>query len=238
MTAQRWLLSACGLVAAGLVGQAVLLVHLAPANPDAYPALARPLAEVPLSLSGANGTWFGGDNRDLDKLRASLPFHADDLLSRGYHLQGTGVDCYVYAVHSRQGDDRKHHPEICIREVTGAPEDLAARAVLFLGDDKARPVQRFRFRTGTQKVTTVYYWHYTFAPAEAATQSALQKLHLLVGYPAPSVTIQVATALSPEQLGPLEQSFLPLLDQQLTSSHLPRPARMACDRMPITLIRR
>jgi hypothetical protein len=243
MTAsRRWLLLASTVLGAGLLAQWALLAHLAPANPEAYPHLTRPLVELPLTFSGMDReketdlTWVGIDRPDLEKLRQILPFHADDLLSRVYRLRNTDLVGSVYIVHSRTGADRHHHPEICIREVTGAPEDLGARRTFGLEGDPKRPVQRFRFKTGTQQFTTVYYWHYTFTPPREATRYPLQQIHLRLGYPAPSLTVQVATSAELERLEPLEQSFLPMLDASLSSYHLP-PVRMACDRMPITLIR-
>lgn len=242
--ARRWFVLAASLLAASLLGQWLLLAHLAPANPNAYPVLRQPFANLPLTLSAtpadeateAGPTWVGVDLPNLDKLRAILPFQVDDLLNRGYQLRGTDLAGSLYLVHSRAGEDRKHHPEICIREVTGAPEDIATRATFSLSPESPRPVQRFRFKTGTQQFTTVYYWHYTVQPEPEAARSLLQQIHLRLGYPAPSVTVQVATSAPLERLGPIEQSLLPLLDAQLSSRHLP-PSRIACDRMPITLIR-
>jgi hypothetical protein len=246
MTTRRaWYVLAVFLLSAGLLVQWTLLSHLAPANLEAYPHLVRPFAELSLTLKtqetetspqAALSIWNGVDRPDLDNLRAILPFQVDDLLSRVYQLSGTDLAATLYLVHSRVGDDRKHHPEICIREVTGAPEDVRSRRTFGLAGDASRPVQRFRFKTGTQQYTTVYYWHYTFEPDPSATHSRLQQIHLRLGYPAPSVTVQVATLAPLDKLDPIEQSLLPLLDGSLAKRHLP-PSRLACDRMPITLIR-
>jgi hypothetical protein len=240
-TARRWLILASVLLTGAVLVQGALLAHLAPANPDCYPRLLRPFVDLPLTLGeveeGAETpAWAGLDRPDLEALRKRLPFTADDLLNRVYQLRGTEQVVGVYMVHSRSGEDRKHHPEICIREVLGAPEDIAARRTLQLESDPTRPVQRFRFKTGTQQFTTVYYWHYTFTPPPEASRSLLQVAHLRLGYSAPSVTVQVVTNASLDGLAPIEQSFLPLLDANLSSHHLP-PSRMACDRMPMTLIR-
>ena len=50
-------------------------------------------------------------------------------------------------VYSHKGEDRKHHPEVCVREAAGKPEDVSARATLAL--DAERP-ERFYDQN--------YYW--------------------------------------------------------------------------------
>jgi hypothetical protein len=138
-------------------------------------------------------------------------------------------------VHSRTGEDRAHHPEICVRDVGGAQEDRHGRAVLFLdGPAQRRPVQRFRFRMpGADDHTTIYYWHYTLDPLPNAQQSTMQRWHLRWSRRAPSVTVQVATAAAPADLPHVERSFLAAVDAALRAQYLPDTARMGCERLPI-----
>ena len=55
--------------------------------------------------------WVGAERPAVrDAIRAKLPFPADDLLVRGYQ-NANGAFAQLYMVHSRAGEDRKHHPE-------------------------------------------------------------------------------------------------------------------------------
>jgi hypothetical protein len=248
MTLSRRLLIAAACLAAGVAAQAALQQHLSRAPASPYPAFRKELAACPLTLQPPAETepasaaalpevWRGVDLPGLEELRARLPFHADDLLSRGYRALPAGPVVKLYMVHSRIGEDRKHHPEICIREVAGAPEDEDARALIYLDPEHRRAVQRFRFRTGTGEYTTVYYWHYTFEPTPQAGQSFLQVLHQRLSQPAPSLTVQVASIASPEELAAVESSFLVALDAALQREHLPAGTRIGCDRQAVSLIR-
>ena len=121
--------------------------------------------------------------------------------------------------------------------MAGAPEDTAARRVLYLDAAQKRPVQRFRFRTGNAEYTTVYYWHYTFAPLPREGLTLLQSLHQRLSRAAPSVTVQVATTAPPEQLALVETTFLPALDSALRAGPLPEQTTVDCQRLPILVLR-
>jgi hypothetical protein len=248
MNLSRRMLIAAACLALGVAAEVALQWHLARAPESPYPTLRQELAACPLELatrteapsagaSAASEVWKGIDLPGLEELRASLPFHADDLVLRAYREWPAGPLVNLYLVHSRIGDDRRHHPEVCIREVTGAPEDLDARALVYLDGEHQRAVQRFRFRTGTGQTTTVYYWHYTFEPAPQHGQSLVQFLHQRLSKPAPSLTVQVASAASPEELVVVEKSFLVAVDATLQKEHLPAGTRIGCDRQAVSLIR-
>jgi hypothetical protein len=143
----------------------------------------------------------------------------------------------LYVVYSRIGADRKHHPEVCLREVGGAPEVAAARQILYVDAARQRSVQRFQFRTGVARLVTVYYWHYTFPRIPPEGQSLLQQLHQRLGRWPPSITVQVATTGGARQRAVVEETFLPAVDAALRQGVLPANARMACDRLPIRAVR-
>jgi hypothetical protein len=248
MSLSRRLLIAATCLALGVAAETALESHLGSAAATSYPTLRKQLAACPLELrtttesqptagSSPSEVWRGVDLPGLKEFRASLPFHADDLVLRGYRELPAGPLVNLYLVHSRSGEDRKHHPEVCIREVTGAPEDLQARGRIYLDAEHQRAVQRFRFRTGTGQYTTVYYWHYTFEPAPQQGQSLIQFLHQRLSQPAPSLTVQVASLASPEELVAVETTFLVVLDANLQKEHLPAGSRLGCDRQPVSLIR-
>jgi hypothetical protein len=231
-----WPVLAC--LAAVFVAQIALNVHLRVAGPDSFPSLGAPLAALPANLITETGkTWQGGDRPDLDDVRKQLPFEPDDILLRDYRLAGTNIAVQVYAIHSRAGEDRKHHPEICIRQVTGAPEDPDARKKIALDADGKRQVQRFAFHTGSVGATTVYYWHYTFL-APTSNNSLLQTLHQRLGELPPSLTVQVLTTTdSSDELDAIEKDLLPALDAALSAKSLPSTAMIDSGRLPVALVR-
>jgi hypothetical protein len=229
-----------------LAAQFVLSWHVRGGSDLIYPELRAPLAQVPLefpshgdkSSQHAAGGWIGKTNPHEEAIRNQLPFVPDDLLSRTYFRTDSALNLNLYMVYSRQGDDRKHHPEVCIRDVAGAPEDVDARKILFLDADEKHPVQRFRFRTGATQHTTVYYWHFTFPRLPREGETFLQVLHQRGSKPAPSVTVQVSTSAEMDQLEAIERDFLVSLDHVLWERHLPAGTVMGCDRLPIALLRR
>jgi exosortase len=229
--ASLWPIVAC--LGVALAAQLALKAHLQAAGPESFPAARSTLAELPLQFTDV---WQGKERPGLEELRGRLPYEADDLLLRDYQ-SGGGASAHVFAVYSHNGEDRKHHPEICIREVTGAPEDLGARAKVAIGADSRRQVQRFVFQTGTVGRTTVYYWHYTFY-GRSAGNSALKTLHQRLGQTPPSLTVQVSThSLDPNELQMIESSLLPAIDAALMARLVPETATLDSTRLPVALVR-
>lgn len=237
--ARRWFVPAVACVALIGVGYG-LTRHLAAADATSFPMARGEFSQIPLEFGSTDDstlTWIGQDlTEHRERVRKVLPFQVDDLLYRGYRTADRTAHTQVYVVHSRTGEDRKHHPEICIREVSGAPEDLAARGKVRLSAD-GREAQRFRFRTAGGHYMMVYYWHYTFTPERLAT-SPLQALHQRVGVPAPSITVQVsAPGDDGRVIRAIEQSLLPQLDSAVQRQVLPENTAVGCDRTPIVLNR-
>jgi hypothetical protein len=254
MSLSRRLLSAAVCLAVGVLAQAGLRWHLRSAEISPFPDLTASLASLPRDVanplyekaSEAAGPdlstpqgWRGLDHAGLDEFRKKLPYTADDLLSRRYFpyrdQTPSGPPLDLYIVYSRTGEDRKHHPEICIRDAAGSAEDVAARRQLLLDAAGERPVMRFRFRTGPAQLTTVYYWHYTLEAPPGPRQSLLQALYQRQSHPAPSVTVQVSLAAADPDLEAVEKGFLGAVDAALSRHHLPPTARIGCNRLPIAL---
>jgi exosortase len=231
----RGLRAAVACLIGGLLAEGGLTWYLHAGEAPAYPDLCAPLAELPHVLPSPAQVWQGQDLPNLEEFRAKLPYHADDLLYRLYKATPAGPSVYLYMVYSRQGDDRKHHPEICIRDASGATEDFAARRQIALDAEGRRSVMRFRFRTGISQFTTVYYWHYSLEAPPRQGQTILRRLYQQQNYPVPSITVQVA--LVGEEKEALEQGFLAAVDSALRRSQLPATARIGCDRLPIALVR-
>src|SRR5262249_30367226 len=146
IAAKQSLVITSAMLAVLVLAQFGLEAHLRACGPAAYPELRRPLDQFPSRVSlDATATWDGGDVADLEDLRSRVRF-ADQFIARFYVSSSSRPAVCLYAVHSRTGADREHHPEICIRDVGGAAEDTRFRSVFYLDAACARPVQRFRFR--------------------------------------------------------------------------------------------
>ncbi len=240
-TPGRGLFAGAMLLALGLVAQLGLTNHLRASGELSYPPLAGPFDSLPLSFNDPKTgqlAWRGGNmNEARDATRAKLPFQADDLLFRAYQ-NIDGAQIQVYMVHSRAGEDRKHHPEICIRDVSGAPEDVAFRKQVPIRADGSASAQRFRFQTGIGRAVVVYYWHYTPRPIDDPNRTQLQSLHQRIGVAAPSITVQVTVPIDePKTLAAVEGQFLPALDAAARQLVLPPDTETGCHRLPIALIR-
>jgi hypothetical protein len=247
MLLSQRLMAASACLVIGVFAQLALSWHLRGSEVNPYPDLNAPFQNFPqvLGSAGPIGSdsrrgprlWYGQDAENLTEFRAKLPYQADDLMYRGYAPAQGGTPLYLYMIYSRQGDDRKHHPEICVRDASGAAEDVGARRRIALDAAGERAVMRFRFRTGAARFTTVYYWHYTLEPMPRKGQSFLQALHQRVSQAAPSMTAQVWLDASADEQEMVEKGFLVAVDSTLRKDHLPPTARMGCDRLPIALTR-
>jgi hypothetical protein len=217
--------------------------HVSAVGGQCYPDLQLPLRDLPLELNGdpsPHGTaanWRGEEHPAYSELRKQLTFEVDEVFFRLYQERTSGSLVQLYMVYSKVGDDRKHHPEICIRDVSGAAEDLAGRKRIALDADGRRLAQRFRFRTSSSTMTTVYYWHYTFPPLPDERRDWLQTLHLLLSSPSPSLTVQITTTAPPAELEGIERSLVAQIDATMCARHLPSGALIGCDRLPIGLSR-
>jgi hypothetical protein len=186
------------------------------------------VADFPECLRGSQAKWSATPaNPGLPTLR-----FADETLFRTYRNEVAVAQAQVYLIYSHTGQDRKHHPEFCLRDAQGLPEDVSWRRRVPLGAASGE-VCRYRFRTGTGHYTFVYYWYYTLPPASAPGQTPLQLIHWRLGRPVPSLTVLVCSDVGPERLAPVEQELLRAVDAALIDRHLPATAHLSCDPLPI-----
>lgn len=236
----RRMLITAAFLGGGLAVLFLMMSHLSGAGPSSFPELKGPIASLPQALPARADSpgWAGRDLEDLDKFRAKLPFQVDDLMYREYAGRGL-PQAQVYMVYSKSGDDRKHHPEICIREVSGSPERIEDRAKVSLGaGDDSRQAQRFAFELARGDVLTVYYWHYTLMPREDAVRTPLQRIHSRIGVPSPSVTVQVyVRSPAAADRATIEQLFLPAIDKAMTERVVPEGTDVGSHRLPVGLVR-
>lgn len=230
-----YVLGAALAVEAGLIGHMLL----GPSN--SYPALRKPFGNLPTTLAveapdASPVIWSCLPHPAEKTIRQSLPFEPVDLMYRHCQSADKSIFAECYAVHSANGEDRKHHPEICIRDVQGVPEVESGRALIQLGDPKLdRKVQRYCFKRGETDTTTVYYWHYTFVPDTQRQQTWLQMLHQTFSRFPPSVTVQITTTATRDRWPIIEKALLAPLDDHLRSHYLPDGIIMDCDRLPIAI---
>ncbi|OWK35254.1 exosortase/archaeosortase family protein [Fimbriiglobus ruber] len=241
IAARRPVAVAAVVLAVAVVTQVALAEHVREARDLSFPSQSGSLDHLPLVVADPDSgrpAWSGTDLPSArDAVRSQLPFQADDLLVRGYrHV--SGAEAQLYVVHSRTGQDRKHHPEICVRDVGGVPEDLGFRDQVPLSADRAGRAQRFLFRPASGRPTVVYYWHYTGTPVPDPSRTFLQTLHLRLGTAAPSVTVQLSVGTDEKAvLDSVARVLLPALDLAARRDVLPPGAETGCDRIPIGLAR-
>lgn len=226
MTVRRNAIVLAGLLGAGLLLTLALSWHLHAAAEARFPELRRPLGKLPVLIEVERAgydksRWHGSPSRRDPKQTELYRQVYEDVLDRQYTDMTSRLGISLYAAYSRRGEDRRHHPQICLADVARYFEDPTARKQIALDAAGQRLVQRFRFRIGDAEYMTVYYWHYTFPPAPWGDETALQRLHLGLKVPSPSVTVQVAATADLDQLAPVEAGLLPTLDTMLRRDHLP-----------------
>jgi hypothetical protein len=180
MTALRRIWWAAGLLGVAFALQAGLLVHMIFGPTHTYPPLRKPFGELPAMMQVDQVgkpplVWTFETRAAESSIRSRLPFEPVDLIYRRGRAGELNLEADCYVVHGANGEDRKHHPEICVRDVQQIPELPEGRGIVLLGKDPKRPVQRFCFQNGPGEATTLYYWHYTFAPEKQMQQSWLPR---------------------------------------------------------------
>ena len=218
------ILLAVALVAAGCVAHTLLRWHVVSPGPLPAVALRLPLEELPRQL----GDWLGRDRPVAD---SDLLF-ADQHLQRAYVHHQTGQTILVWLVYSNRGEDRSHHPEVCMA-VAGQQEDRGARQTLNVAGHAA-PVQQYRFgRDGAYQ--WVYYWYYTLLPEQPAQLSSVQRLFRRLHYRPSSLTVEVFAPERNEHEVEAAQSFVRRIDQALQPL-LGATAVRGSHRKPVTRI--
>lgn len=212
-----------------------LQIHLNAKVSETYTSMRAPLDQLPSDLPFSGQIWAGQTSASMDPLKEKLNFQWDDMVMRDY-VGPNGAGFSVYGIYSRTGGDRYHHPEYCIRDAAGGTEILSARRRVRLGP--GREAQFMRFQVGFSKVTSVYYWHYTFLPPVDRSATLLQALYRSVGRVPPSLTFEIFTdQTDPAFFAALERDVLPRLDAALYQNHLPESAKCGCQRFPTVLLR-
>jgi hypothetical protein len=227
-------------LAVAVAAQAALQAHL-----DDAERIVGSAAQLTKPLRGEGDKGFpvslrpwSGKEATPDPATVSYFNKADDWLSREYVLDDDsperGLTCHLTAVHFRDGEDRRHHPQVCF-PVAGCVECESEHATLPL--DGGGPAQRFCFtrKDGGRYASYVYYWHYTLEPPDVLGLSLLQRVHEERAVRRPSLTVEVVTPAPTEaQRGRVEE-FVRLVDQEL-QVHLPPGARRGSEILPVMYV--
>lgn len=212
-------------VVLALAGQWTLQAHLSPVK-RLPPAPPDSLDQLPLQI----GDWQGRD-RELNDAESEF---ADDHLYRDYVNSDGTQAVTVWLTFSSEGENRRHHPEICMA-VAGQPEDQSVRQTLQL-PGHAAGVQQYKFGTGAE-AQWVFYWHYSLPVERSNDLTRLQQVYYRINKLGGNVTLEVfAPASADEPNSQATREFVALLDQAMAAL-LPPGSIRGSNRRPMTLIR-
>lgn len=214
-----------GVLAGGWASLRAFESHVTAPGPLPVVELAKPLSELPMQI----GDWEGSDRPITDE----KTLYADQHFQRLYVNSHTNQQLLVWMVYSREGEDRGHHPEVCMA-VAGRPEDTSERQE-FACPGHAAPIQQFRFGVPGDR-QWVYYWHYTLLPPKGAETTDLQRFYQRLHRRPASVTLEIFAPESKPTDGEHAREFAVLLDAAM-QDHLGPTAVRGSKRLPVTVIR-
>ena len=215
-----------GTLGIALAAKTALFRHLEAAGPLPAVPLAKSLEAFPQVL----GPWRGGDLPPAD---ARL-LYGDERLSRVYSHGNRKQGVRLWMVYSATGEDRGHHPEVCMR-AAGMTENPRGRSVLPAAGHP-QPIQQYLFgRPGEGEGLLGFYWHYTLAPPRDETTSPLQRAYRRCQHRPSSLTIEVFTPVVAEQDIEVARDFVRCVDRAIQTS-LPPGAVRGSERLPVFLV--
>ena len=215
-----------GTLGIALAAKTALFEHLQAAGPLPSVPLAGPLQAFPLNMQ----RWIGLDIPVTDPRF----LYGDDHLSRVYQSVDRRQAFQLWMVYSAAGEDRGHHPEVCLR-AAGMPEDPRGRNIL-PAPGYPQPIQEYRFgRAGEGESLAGFYWYYTLEPPPAESASSLQRTYQHCQRRPSSLTIEVFTRVVAEQDVQLARDFVLAVDHAVQTS-LPAGAVRGSQRLPVFLI--
>lgn len=216
------LLTAAAIVMACVLLHVLVVRHLAAAGELPTIGLRRPLAELPMSIGG----WVG---RDVEINDENQNF-GEDFVQRIYQLPGTPQGALVWIVYAADGEDRGHHPEICMA-VAGKREHTDERATLDVPGHE-QPVQQYRFGSSHDS-QWVFYWHYTLNPPPNEELDDLQRTYQRMRRRPSSMTLEVF-APGGTDIAKLHEFVIEL--DAAVHEHLPAHAERGSRRSPVIYV--
>lgn len=211
------------LIAAAMLVHVATARHLESAGPLPSMPLIKPLEDLPMEI----GDWQG---QELPVTDERLQY-GDEYHQRYYVHRETQQPVYVWMVYAADGEDRGHHPEVCMA-VAGKPEDASVRQTLEAPGHE-QPIQQYRFGSAGD-VVWVFYWHYTLVPPPDESLSELQRLYQRLRRRPSSVTLEVFAPATATTDVEAVQQFVVALDAAV-QEHVGPEARRDSTRSPVTL---
>jgi hypothetical protein len=156
----------------------------------------------------------------------------DQYVRRVYHHKQRRQSVSLWIVYSRAGEDRGHHPEVCMR-VAGLPEDPTERGTFDVPGHRV-PVQQYRFgMPGARQ--WVFYWYYTMPPPRGPEVTELQRFYQRLHRRPSSVTLEVFAPETSSDDGEYARQFVKLVDAAM-QAHLGPTAVRGSQRLPVTVL--
>jgi hypothetical protein len=209
-----------------LAAQFALFGYLQAAGPLPSVALAKPLTAFPLQFDS-----YSGDNLPITDSRV---LYGDEFVSRAYRCGDRKHDFWLWMVYSASGEDRGHHPEVCMH-AAGMPEDPGGRAAVS-AEGHSRPIQQYCFgRAGGGESLLVYYWHYTLTPSRDEQIGPLRRAYQQWQRRPSSLTIEVFTQSVANDDAEAAQQFVRAVDRAI-QAFLPPGAARGSARLPVFLV--
>jgi len=215
-----------GTLGIALAAQTAFFGYLQAAGPLPAVPLAQPLQAFPRALE----QWHGSET----PLSDARLLYGDDRLSRVYSSGNHRQGCRLWMVYSATGEDRGHHPEVCMR-AAGMSENPRGRGALSAAGHP-QPIQQYLFaHAGEGGGLLGFYWYYTLVPPRVETTSSLQRAYQQCQRRASSLTIEVFTPVVAEQDVEVARQFVRAVDRAIQSS-LPPGAVRGSQRLPVFLV--
>ena len=205
--------------------QWVLWNYLEAPGPLKPVELLKPLAEFPMNLD----SWQGIEKEPDDDQK----LYGDEYIQRYYFDAMREQSVALWLTYSRLGDDRNHHPEVCM-VAAGKVEDRAVRQVCPV-EGAGDPIEQYRYAGPSGDRQWVFYWHYTLPPPEQVQLRPLQKLYQRLRHRPSSITIEVfAPDNSPTDVDSARK-FVQLVDAALRK-HVGPTAIRGSNRLQVTVV--
>jgi hypothetical protein len=225
MTLSTRLVVICSLLLAASALQWVLWYYLESPGQLQPVELLKPIKDFPINLEQWRG--FAREPDDDQKL------YGDEYIQRYYMDPSREQAVALWLTYSRIGDDRNHHPEVCM-VAAGKVEDRAVRQTCPV-EGAGDPVEQYRFTGPAGDRQWVFYWHYTLPPPDEGQLHPLQRLYQRLRHRPSSITVEVfAPDNSPADVESARQ-FVRLVDAALRE-HVGPTAIRSSSRLNVTVV--
>ena len=201
-----------GIISVAAACQAGLYVHVRRAAPEPV-ALVKPICDIPHRL----GPWHGVDV----EADGTVDF-ADQYVKRTYRHKDSGRQVTLWTAYSQDGDDRTHHPQLCMAVLGRRENETLRRSAPLPGPgDPARVCHFGRPGQGTW----TFYWHYSLRPPCETITSPLARAFHRLRRMGPSVTVELFVPEESDDDVACASGFARLVDAALRSHVGPAAVR-------------